>query len=464
MKDSIKLSTKEFLVSAGPEKLADILLHIHESKPDMKKQFEMLFQGLDPSPKKLLSMVKKEIGNLAKAKAGARDQKVVAIRDRLEQLRYSIYYDVKRSDVNAAKEFFWEFMDLAFPTIFRIYNNDAIIIPVFKKALENVGQVYKEFREPKIGDLVDIIIVKLSKMRLYSQIYEDIIPAFKDALGKEGLDLLGEKLEPMVKKDNVEFLKHILKSIADAKKDVDLYIRFSNLIDPMTQEDYLHVAEKLIEQWRGDEAIKYLFDSNIGVYHILARRKMELQLQALELCGEYQRAQKERIDYFKQTLEIWIYGEILKHARSEEKESFIQEAINHAMDFLNFEKGFRFLVNMKELMYAGKMVRLRLNTLKNILETKLGMSAFEFHDVDPLAAVLIYRKLIGSLNIDRDEYNIAEILIMCESLKDKIQDWETYPPHDEYRDKFLKKHEKKYYFVRVYEQHMNAYKNRMDEE
>ena len=455
------MSTKEFLITAGPEKLADILLHLQDCRDDMKKHFEMLFQGLDPNPKKLISMIKKEIGALSKAKAGAKDQKVILIKDRLEQLRYSIFHDLKILDMSSAKAFLWEFMDLNFPTLYRLYTHHDLIIHVFQKACVNLGELYKESPPDKIQDLITLIIERISSVRFF-RVYEGVILAFKDVLGKEGLDLLAQKLEAIAKKENISAIKPMLQKIADAKKDVDAYIKASKLITPLSTEDYLSIAERLIERWRGDEAIKYLVDADVFPAHSLSKRKMQLQLQALELLGEYERAQKERIAYFKQTLEIWMYGEILKYATSEKKEDFIQEALDYAMSHPDFDKGLKFLMEMKELVSAGKMIRLRIDQVKRIFDTGLSKYALELSDFDPLAAVLIHRKFIDGLN--GYSYDICKLLILCEKLKDKINDWETYEPHESYLLMILKKYQKDHYFQNIYQQSMDAYYRTFEED
>ena len=50
--------TEEQLVAAGVKKLSKILLSLYTSSPNLQKQLDIIFAGLEENPKKLISAIK----------------------------------------------------------------------------------------------------------------------------------------------------------------------------------------------------------------------------------------------------------------------------------------------------------------------------------------------------------------------------------------------------------------------
>ena len=55
--------TEEQLITAGVDKLSKILLSLYTNNPNLQKQLDIIFAGLDENPKKLISAIKKEISS-----------------------------------------------------------------------------------------------------------------------------------------------------------------------------------------------------------------------------------------------------------------------------------------------------------------------------------------------------------------------------------------------------------------
>jgi hypothetical protein len=198
--------------------------------------------------------------------------------------------------------------------------------------------------------------------------------------------------------------------------------------------------------------MQWIDDASIDMSMPLRKRKIELKLQALDLLGDYLDGQNERMDYFKQTMEVWMYGEILKYAKPEDKDSFIKNAIDWAIDHKNFYVGMNFLIEMKEFISAGIMVRKHINKILVFHYAELNTYAKELKEFDPLASILIYRKFM--VLEKHDSYEVCKYLVLCEAIEKSVEDWESYDHHTIYLEKLLEQHKKNSYFRSVYDYRM----------
>jgi hypothetical protein len=89
-----KLTLKELLISTDHEKLVDILLSLRDSNHDVQKQLDIIFAGLDEDPKKIVSMIKKEITSLKRSLKFVDYYESDSLADRLNDLRLRIVNDL----------------------------------------------------------------------------------------------------------------------------------------------------------------------------------------------------------------------------------------------------------------------------------------------------------------------------------------------------------------------------------
>ena len=66
-KSDDKLTLKEKLMSVGKEKLVDILLSLYDGDSAIKKQLNIIFAGLEEDPKKITSIIEKEISSFKRS-------------------------------------------------------------------------------------------------------------------------------------------------------------------------------------------------------------------------------------------------------------------------------------------------------------------------------------------------------------------------------------------------------------
>ena len=59
--------TESQLIAAGAKRLSKILLSLYTNNPNLQKQLDIIFTGLDENPKKLITVIKKEITSLKRS-------------------------------------------------------------------------------------------------------------------------------------------------------------------------------------------------------------------------------------------------------------------------------------------------------------------------------------------------------------------------------------------------------------
>jgi len=144
----LNMMLKEKLISAGAEKLADILLSLHESNKDLQKQLNIIFAGLDADPKKIGSIIQKEISALKRSTKFIDYYEAEALSDRLNQLRLRIANDLNTKSPELGFELMLAFLDLHENTLNRADDSNGNVGGVFREACEDVGKISENVHAP----------------------------------------------------------------------------------------------------------------------------------------------------------------------------------------------------------------------------------------------------------------------------------------------------------------------------
>lgn len=446
-----ELTLREFLIATNHEKLVDILLSLHSGNNDVQKQLDIIFAGLDEDPKKIVSMIKKEIASLKRSSRFVDYYESDSLADRLNDLRLRILNDLNAKSPKIAFEMMLDFLDLHKNTLERVDDSNGAVSGVFFTACHDLGSLAANTNHLNRHEIVEIVFSRF--MNDGYCIYDDIIDNFEDSLKDQGFDLLQGKLEHIGNDKNTYRVKLGLQSIADCKNDVDLYIRACSFKDGICAYDHLEIAKRLINHWRAKEAIEWLDTMQIPSNHYWQEDRKGLKIQALELDGNYEQAQKDRISWFAETLSPKLYGEILKAAKPDFKKTFQLDAIKQAFQFPEPHISLVFLVQTQEFEEVGKFVRSRFKELKGSQYYTLRPAADLLKNTDPFAAIMLYRKMIEPVLEEAKSkyYNYAaKDLVTCGVLDSKITDWEELQKHDEYFKEIEVKHKRKTSFWSEY--------------
>ena len=396
-------------------------------------------------------MIKKEIASLKRSSKFVDYYESDSLANHLNDLRLRIVNDLKAKSPKIAFEMMLNFLDLHKNTLERADDSNGTVGDAFKTACEDLGLLVQSANHLKNHEIVEIVFARF----LHNDygIYDDIIHHFKDSLKDQGLDLLQAKFEHTADEKNSFSVKFGFKSIADCKNDVDLYINACSFKDGMCAHDHLEIAKRLIKHERAKEALQWLNSMEIPSIHPWQHDKKELKIQALELDGNYEQAQKERVMWFAETLSPKLYENILKASKQNFKQAFQSDAIKKAFQFSEPHTGLYFLIQIQELDEAAKFVRTRFKELNGRQYYTLRPAADLLRNVDPIAATSLYRRMIEPVLEETKSkyYNYAaKDLVTCSVLDSKITDWKELQKHDEYFKEIEIKHKRKISFWAEY--------------
>ncbi|MDR3285713.1 MAG: hypothetical protein LBS83_03450 [Holosporales bacterium] len=499
---------KEKLIEAGADKLADIILFLFSNcNKNFKKQIEILVAGINDDPKEIISIIKKQISSINRSSCFIDYYDSIELGKNLKQIRLRIVNDIFPKSQKDAFTLMLAFLDIHEKLLDRSDDSGGSISETFSDACHDLGTIAIHFSSQ---EAVDFVFEKFLK-KGYSA-YHKIIFDFKDILGKKGLLLLQKKFEkelgalqkksleiqkekeeeaekdknksstlekePLMhlsmffgkvminnlgiynngkddEKQNIKYrisdIKNGMKNIADALGNVDAFVKACSISSEVSINDILDIAQRMIAHWRADEALEWLKKiNNLEKLHYESKPKFwELTIQALELKGDYSKAQEERIIWFNETLDTNVYGEILKYSTPELKKSFRSKVIDTAFEHQNVNMAFNFLLQAQEFEALSKFIYIKIGELNGRYYEILRPAAELLHEIDPLAATILYRKMIEPvLSSGQSKYYAyaAKDLLMCEALDPKISLWQKIQPHSAYFKEFSEKHKRKIAF------------------
>lgn len=445
------MSLREILSKVDPSKLVDILVSLYEQNKELQKPLDIIFAGLDEDPKKIVTLIKKEITSLKRSKRYIDYYESSAFAERLNQLRLRIIDDVFAKSPEHASELMLEFLDLHEKTFDRVDDSNGSVGDVFRTACENLGEISKQTDCP-LHEIVQIVLERFMKNDY--GIYDDIILHFKTRLQEDGLQQLYTQLNAAKDATNSRKISRGLKSIADCRNNVDEYIQACRLNGAPIAYDHLDIAKRLMNHWRAEEALQWLERMDIPSNHGWEAQRLNLKIQALELNGDYALAQEERISWFDKSLSPELYGEVLKHSKEELKELIKVDAVLKALKFNEPHAALSFLIKTQEFEAAGKLIRQRLKELHGRDYSVLRSAAEILEESDPLAATLLYRKMMEAI-LEEAKYKYynyaAKDYIRCGLLSTNIVKWEEFQSHDEFSTKLKEKHKRKSGFWDIYQ-------------
>lgn len=450
--DSVEFSLKKTLMAAEHEKVVDMVVSLYAANPTMQKQLDIRFAGLEEDPHKMARMIRKEFSLLKRSKKFIDYSESTSFAHQLDSLRARIVHDLNAKSPNLAFEVMLEFLNLHENVLNRVDDSNGSISGVFSMACDDLGTIAQLNTHLSSLEIVDLVF-SLFMNNNYGM-YDKVIPSFKNALGDKGMDILQEKVEKAATPQNTTKITLGLEAIADCKNDVEAFIRACAFAGKPHAHDHLGIAKRLIAHWRGKEALEWLNNMEIPPSHPWQQERKALNIQALELEGEYAQAQAERLAWFADVLSPTLYGDILKTAKLEDKEDFKSNAIKQAFVFPEPHTALHFLIAIQEVEKAAQFVCTRFKELSGERYYTLRPAADILKTVDPLAATLLYRKMIEPiLEKTKSKYYsyAAKDLVMCGILNARITDWQDVQNHEAYLSDLNVNHKRKVSFWSQYQ-------------
>lgn len=319
-----------FTVKPKQEKLVDILLSLYSQNNVLHKQLNILFAALEDDPKKMIGMLKKEISNFKRSKKFFDYYESDSLANSLDATRMRIAVDLNDKSSEAAYDLMSAFLDLHENVLNRVDDSNGKVSYIFTKACEDLGNIIQNTNFD-LAKIVEIAFIRL--MNNGYGVHDDIIKNFKSVLNHQGFNLLRDKLQQAINKNNSFKIKIALKDISDCENDVDAFINACSSGENLSAHEHLEIAKRLITHWRPKEALEWLNRMKVPDDHSWQEDRKKLKIEALNLDGRYEEAQNERLLWFSNNLSPELYRDILNATKSDLKEKFKSESINKAIHF-----------------------------------------------------------------------------------------------------------------------------------
>jgi hypothetical protein len=208
------MPTKEKLVAAGAEKLADLLLSIYEYSGDGQSQLDIMFTALEGDSETVIRLIKEELSYLKLSTEFINYAEASVFANKLYQLLFEIDALEEQSPSDAVK-LMMEFIDLHEDILNRT-NDEYEISSVFVEACDNLGKICGEVMP--VEEIVDLVFTR--SMNDNYGIYMDLIQQFKPGLKEKGLKLLQAKFEKALTAENASTVNNALRKIDDCQNNV----------------------------------------------------------------------------------------------------------------------------------------------------------------------------------------------------------------------------------------------------
>lgn len=365
----------------------------------------------------------------------------------LDRLRASIAADLLPLAPRAAADMFDRFLRLDRGVLERADDSDGLIADVFRHALADHGRAWLALPERDPRRLAELVF-ELFAENDYS-VRDDVVPAFRDALGPIGLDALeglirhrlGALTDDPGSWREAELIR-ALTEIADARGDLDGFIALHELAGTEASA-VKDICERLMAAGRLEEALDRARRAEVPEWR---RGDVErLRIGILDRLGRTEDAQALRRDLFARTLSPTILDDYMAALPATERPAALGDAVALTRRHSDVH-GALDLLTRHDLDAAAALVHERAHDVNAQLYRVLRPAAERLAERHPLAAVLLYRRLAESV-LDQAEslaYGYAvKDLEAAERLSGAVADWSGHPPADAYRRQIVAKHRQK---------------------
>ena len=403
---SLKRVNAENLAGLGAERLAELLLTVANTRPELKRQLRMELaasQGVEH----LAPEIDKRLTSLETltSKVSWR-QRPTFLRD-LDALRRLIAERMASLDQAAALHRMWRYMNVASPVAARVRDKHGELDVLFARAAEDLGGLIREVGGAQTsGALMDSIAHNPRGWRIWLPVVLQDAP--------EGL--AAATLRSMSGLHMPEQLA-LVRRLADAAGDVDAYAATyldDTIRDPSNAAE---VANRLMAVGRVTEAGMVLEAAGekadgrarIGKAHAALNYDWESScIDYLDRSGQTEAAQAARWASFEATLSVERAKAFTKRLADFEDVEAENRAFAFAAERKDFQRGLAFLMDWPAVAEAGRMIEARPDDIRVTLD-QVELWAPKLRRTKPRAAYLLLRKAAADA-FRRREFTICDRL------------------------------------------------------
>lgn len=391
----------ESLVSLGPEKLAKMLMAEAEKSDSLSRRIDLTLAS-GKSVNELAKHLRRTFKQCTNRKYFIGKGRSFEYGSELDDFRVTIVDKILLRSPETAAALLEEFIELNTKAFYIADDSYGAVSDVFRQAVVDWGTAWSRVQ----GKDTTVLARKIYNKHITNDygIYDEIVPAFGEALGENGLAVLEDlarselkKLPPLPDDDRVRFnnenwstrcrIGHIMEGIADLRKDPDSFIEAIRVLGRDTIHS-VEIAERLMDAVRFDEALEWL-NRNTGVqrtYEI-----PELKAKCLIAFGRKDDAKDVLWRHFLQTFDSDAYNKALSIVKAEERDQLQKEALLAATQSRKLLDALSFLTEEGFLQEAASLILERCKEIDGSVYTTLGDISKKLANDYPLSAVILQR-------------------------------------------------------------------------
>ena len=395
---SLKKVTAANLAGLGAERLAEILVSVAETRPDLKRRLRMELAA-EQGPEHLISEIDKRLGSLETSRGKITwRQRPAFVRD-LDALRGLIAERLAGLDRTAALGRMWPYMATA-PAVDRRYRDrDGAVAAVYAHAAADLGRLLAGHDAQLAANvLVEAIS---SNPYAWAQWLPQTLSSISRPMAEAALRLMSER-----RRDGPGWLT-LVRHLADAADNIDAF-RATYTADALENPSVaVELAKRYLAADRVEEAgaiLRGAAPKPSGRQGRLPAPDFEWEsawIQYLDRTGEAATAQAVRWVSFERTLDIdraKAFAARLTDFADVEAEV---RAFEHAASHSDFKRGLRFLMSWPALPEAARMIQSRPDEVEADPD-EAELWAAKLRRRQPKAAYLLLRRVAASAFRRRD--------------------------------------------------------------
>ena len=259
------------LISLGPEKLAEMLLEGAEESEALSRRIELSLAAKG-SVAELAKHLRRKFKQCIKKNHHIGKGGSFEYSNELDDLRLTITDKILPKDPETAAQLLEEFIELHTKAFYVADDSYGAISDVFRRAVKDWGAAWSRVQ----GKDTTTLARKVYAQRVANDygVYDEIVPAFGEALGENGIAVLEQlarealrELPPLPEDDKAKLfdktwtarctIGHIMEGIADIRKDPDSFIEAVSIFGRKTIYG-VEIAERLMAAGRFEEALQWL--------------------------------------------------------------------------------------------------------------------------------------------------------------------------------------------------------------
>ena len=452
--------TVESLTKLGAKRLAEILIEEAGRNRQVKQAVHMALAA-ETGASEVGHEIRKRLAQLARSEAFVSSEKARELASELERLKSTIVEIVGAGNPKLAAELLWQLLDLHATVFERLDDSSGRVGSLFRSACQDLGPLLKRAKS-KPDELARMVLRRITDNGY--GIYDGIVFALNDALGREGRNELSKLLEERRKSHLVSEkraavrpghfdytlsgLLLALRDIADCENDVDAFIDTYEGFDLANPAYATEIAQRLLRAGRAEEALLYLDQGapNDRNRHFKGLEWSDVRIGVLDALGRKDDAQALRFSLFERHLSAPHLKAYLKQLGDFEDVEAESAALAQMERHANIHAALAFLINWPALDRAARVVDARIKEINGDLYELLDPAASALEGKYPLASVLLRRRLIDftlqkarSTRYRHAVRHVREI----ESQQSDIKDYGGHESHAEFMARLKREHSRK---------------------